>query len=244
MEGCENSTARGEQHMPDQPSQPPNDRFKAEMPDIPGLSGPAPKPAGAGGPWLVMVGLVAVLIAVFVGGRILSKTRRAEAVPVTTPQIDVPAPVPDLTASVPVASEQNPVIAVVSELKPWEAKQFNFHNRTTGENVAALIVRLPNGSSAQASGYWSFAMKPAYGNCQLEYIDDLQRLRSDYGYQQARHPMVGNPCNRSLYDPLKYAAIPGGVLARGAVVQGSDLRPPLGIETKMRSKDILAVRME
>jgi len=230
--------------MPDQPSQPPNDRFKAEMPDIPGLSGPTLKPAGGGGPWLVMAGLVAVLIAVFVGGRILSKTRRTEAVPAATPQIDVPAPVPDLTASVPVATEQNPVIALVSELKPWGAKQFNFHNRTTGENVAALIVRLPSGSSAQASGYWSFAMKPAYGNCQLEYIDDLQRLRSDYGYQQASHPMVGNPCNRSLYDPMKYAAIPGGVLARGAVVQGSDLRPPLGIEVRLKSKQILAVRME
>jgi len=165
-------------------------------------------------------------------------------VPVATPQIDVPAPVPDLTASVPVASEQNPVIAVVSELKPWGTKQFNFHNRTTGENVPALLVRLPNGSSAQASGYWSFAMKPAYGNCQLEYIDDLAKLRSDYGYQQARHPMVGNPCSLSLYDPLKYAAIPGGVLARGAVVQGSDLRPPLGIETKVHGKQILAVRME
>ena len=87
-------------------------------------------------------------------------------------------------------------------------------------------------------------MKPAYGNCQLEYVEDLQRLRSDYGYQQAKHPMVGNPCSRSLYDPLKYAAIPGGVLACGAVVQGSDLRPPLGIETKVHGKQILAVRME
>jgi len=43
---------------------------------------------------------------------------------------------------------------------------------------------------------------------------------------------------------LKYAAIPGGVLARGAVVQGSDLRPPLGIEVKLKSKQILALRME
>src|SRR5258708_24135658 len=173
-----------------------------------------------------MAGPVAVLIAVFVGGRIPSKTRRTEAVPVATSQIDVPAPVQDLTASVPVASDQNRVIAVVAEFKPWEAKQFNFHNRTTGENVAALIVRLPNGSSAQASGYWSFAMKPAYGNCQLEYIDDLQRLRSDYGYQQARHPMVGNPCSRSLYDPLKYAAIPARLLSPSPLLQAPGLRPP------------------
>ena len=231
--------------MPDQPSQPPNDRFKAEMPQIPGVSSPTVvKPATAGGPWLVMAGLVAVLIAVFVGGKILSKPRRTDAPPAPAAQIDVPAPVPDVDASVPVASEQDPVVATISELRPWGAKQFTFRNRLTGENVPALIVRLPTGSSAQASGYWSFAMKPAYGNCQLDYIDDLEKLRTDYGYQQARHPMIGNPCNRSLYDPLKYAPLPGSVLARGAVVQGSDLRPPLGIETRVHGKQILAIRME
>ena len=140
--------------------------------------------------------------------------------------------------------EENPVVGTISELKPWSSKQFTFHNRTTGENVSALIVRLPTGSSAQASGYWSFAMKPAYGTCQLEYIEDLQKLKTDYGYQAARHPMVGNPCTRSLYDPLKYASIPGNLLARGAIVQGSDLRPPLGIEIKLKGKDLLATRME
>jgi len=231
--------------MPDQPSQPPNDRFKAEMPQIPGVSSPTVvKPATAGGPWLVMAGLVAVLIAVFVVGKILSQSRRTDAPPAPAAQIDVPAPVPDVDASVPVASEQDPVVATISELRPWGAKQFTFRNRLTGENVPALIVRLPTGSSAQASGYWSFAMKPAYGNCQLDYIDDLEKLRTDYGYQQARHPMIGNPCNRSLYDPLKYAPLPGSVLARGAVVQGSDLRPPLGIETRVHGKQILAIRME
>jgi hypothetical protein len=107
-----------------------------------------------------------------------------------------------------------------------------------------LIIRLPTGSPNQASGYWSFAMKAAYGTCQLDYIDDLQKLRTDYGYQQAGHPMVVNPCSRSVYDPLRYAPLPGNVLARGAVVQGSDLRPPLGIETKVLGKQLLAVRME
>jgi hypothetical protein len=231
--------------MPEQPSQPPpGDRFKAEMPQIPGVTVQTVKPTGTGVPWLIMAGLVAVLIAVFVGGKILSKSRRTDAPPAPTAQIDIPAPVPDVAASVPVATDQHPVVATVSELKPWGAKQFTFRNRLTGENVPALIVRLPTGSSAQASGYWSFAMKPAYGNCQLDYIDDLEKLRTDYGYQQARHPMIGNPCNRSLYDPLKYAPLPGGVLARGAVIQGSDLRPPLGIETEIHGKQILAVRME
>jgi hypothetical protein len=231
--------------MPEQPSQPPNDRFKAEMPQIPGVSAPTTiKPAGARIPWLVLLGLVAVLVAVFVGGKILSKSRRTEAPPEPAAQIDVPAPAQDLTPSVPVVTEQDPAVAVISELKPWGAKRFTFRNRLTGESVPALLVRLPTGSSTQASGYWSFAMKAAYGNCQLDYIDDLQKLKTEYGYQQARHPMVGNPCSRSVYDPLKYAPLPGNVLARGAVVQGSDLRPPLGIETKLQGKQILAVRME
>jgi hypothetical protein len=231
--------------MTEQPSQPPNDRFKAEMPQIPGVSTPtAIKPAGTGIPWMVMAGLIAVLIALIVGGKVLSKSRRTEAPPAPAPQIDVPSPAPDLTPSLPVATEQDPAVAVTSELKPWGTKQFTFHNRLTGESVLALLVRLPTGSPNQASGYWSFAMKAAYGNCQLDYIDDLQKLRTEYGYQQARHPMVGNPCSRSVYDPLKYAALPGNVLARGAVVQGSDLRPPLGIETKVLGKQVLVVRME
>jgi len=230
--------------MQDQPSPPPNERFKAEMPQIPGVSTPSSKPSGSGGPWLVIIGLVAVLTAVFVGGRMLSKPRRAETPP-PAPQIEVPALVPDLTTSIPVATEQAPVIASVSELKFWQSKPFTFRNRQTGENIPALIVRLPVGSPAQAGGYWSFAMRPAYGNCQLEYIEDLQTLRTDYGYRQAKHPLVGNPCSRSLYDPLKYAPLPGGsALARGAIVQGSDLRPPLSIEIQLKGKDILATRME
>jgi hypothetical protein len=87
-------------------------------------------------------------------------------------------------------------------------------------------------------------MKAAYGNCQLEYVQDIARLREEYGFRGASHPMIGNPCSRTVYDPLKYGSIGGNVLARGAVMQGSDLRPPLGIEVKVQGKDILAVQME
>ena len=87
-------------------------------------------------------------------------------------------------------------------------------------------------------------MKPIYGNCQLDYVKDPQKLKTDYGYRRATHPMVANPCTRSLYDPLRYATLPGDVLARGAVVQGTDLRPPLGIEIQLKGKQIIATRME
>jgi hypothetical protein len=236
--------------MPDQPQPSASDRFKAEMPQIPGVAGRATRRSGpGGGPWLVVGGLAAVLVAVFLGGRVLSKSRRAEVPAATaavpTAQIDVPSTsaVPDLP--VPLITESAPVVAQVGELaKPWVSRQFTFRNRITGENVSALLIRLPGGAAAQPAGYWALAMKAAYSNCQLEYVQDIAKLQNDYSFPRASHPMIGNPCSRTVYDPLKYASIPGNVLARGAIVQGSDLRPPLGIEVKIRGKEILAVRME
>lgn len=244
------STSKVEIAMPDQP-QPSasSNRFKAEMPQIPGVgAGPERQSGPRGGPWLVVGGLSAVLIAVFIGGRLLSKSHRSESPPVPAAQIDIPtdAPsaVPDL--AVPTATEDNPVIARVGELaKGWDSRQFNFRNRATNENLPALLIRLPGRSSAQsAAGYWALVMKEAYGSCQLEYIQDLAKLRSDYSYRGASHPMLGNPCSRTVYDPLKYASLSGNVLARGAIVQGSDLRPPLGIEVTIKGNDIQAIRME
>jgi len=227
--------------MPDRPQPPANDRFKAEMPQIPGVAGATARAGSGGGPWLVVGGVVAVLLAVLVGGRLLSKSHRAESESGTA-QIDVPTAAPELP--VPAAKEGEPTIAHVGELaNPWDSRLFSFRNRS-GENVSALLLRLPGGSSAQSSSYWAVAMRSAYGNCQLEYVQDLDKLKAGYGYRQARHPMVGNPCSRSLYDPLKYASLPGNVLVRGAIAQGSDLRPPLGIEVKIRGKDIIATRME
>src|SRR5260370_19886715 len=214
------------------------------MPQIPGISPNSQRSPGVGGPWLIIVGLLAVLVAVFGGGRFFSKPRHPDPPPAPVAQSDIPAPVADITPAVPVVSEQDPVIASISELKPSASKEFTFRNRMTNEYVGALIVRLPVGSPAQAYGYWSFSMNAAFGICQLEYIEDLQKIKTDYGYPQAKHPMVGNPCSRTLFDPLKYATLPGNVVTRGAIVQGSDLRPPLGIEIKLRRKDILAIRME
>src|SRR5690348_9354778 len=159
--------------MPDQPQPSASDRFKAEMPQVPGVAGPAARrPGPGGGPWLVVGGLAAVLVAVFVGGRVLSKSHRAEApaapAALPTAQIDVPSTsaVPDLP--VPVVTESTPVVAQVGELaKPWDSRQFTFRNRVTGENVPALLIRLPGSAAAQPARYWALAMKAAYGNCQL-----------------------------------------------------------------------------
>ncbi len=56
--------------------------------------------------------------------------------------------------------------------------------------------------------------------------------------------MVGDPCTRTLFDPLKTTTLPGNLWIRGAIVQGSDVRPPLGVEIKLQGKNILALRSE
>jgi hypothetical protein len=194
-----------------------------------------------------MIGFLVLGLLILLGSRWLTHhPRTAEPVRVEpTPQIDVPSPPPDPSAALAHATEAHPVIATVGDLgKPWSSVDFFIKNALTGENVPATIVRLPGGSAAAASGYWAFSRKAPYGSCQLEYISDLEKLRTDYDYRKATHPLVGNPCSHTLYDPLRTASLPGNVWIRGAIVQGSDIRPPFGIEIKIQGKEILAIRSE
>jgi len=162
-----------------------------------------------------------------------------------TPQVDIPPPAPDTNAALPHATESQPGIASVDEMaEPWTSKDFFYKNRLSGENVPAALVRLPTGSGSQPASYWAFSLKAPFGNCNLEYVADIEKLRTEYGFRGAKHPMVGNPCSRTVFDPLKMMNIPGGVWVRGAIAQGSALRPPLGIEVEIRGKQILAARME
>jgi hypothetical protein len=224
--------------------QPTPDRFKADMPAIPGVSGSGRH--GANPAIRLVVGLLAVLAIVFLGARFALKPKpTAPPPPQPTPQIEVASPVPDPNASIPQATEVNPGIATEAEMaKPWSSKNFSFRNRLTGENVPSIIMRLPSGSASQPSGYWAFTLISPYGNCQLEYITDIAKLKTEYGFHAASHPMVGNPCSHTLFDPTKMASLPGDVLVRGAIAQGADIRPPLGIDLKIEDKKILAVRME
>ncbi|HET7259839.1 MAG TPA: hypothetical protein VFI75_08975 [Candidatus Acidoferrum sp.] len=227
--------------------QPPPDRYKAEMPEIPGISASGSRHGALNNPALRLVGgLVLVLVVVFLGARWILRPRHSEPPPAAPPpQIEVPSPAPDPNATLPHATQQDPGIATIAEMsEPWSTKKFFMRNGLTGENVPALLIRLPASSASQANGYWAFSMNAPYGDCKLEYVKDLAKLRSDYGFKGARHPMVGNPCSRTLYDPLKLSNLPGDVWVRGAIVQGSDLRPPLGIELNVQGKSIQAVRME
>jgi hypothetical protein len=128
-------------------------------------------------------------------------------------------------------------IATVAELaKPWSSKRFIFRNPVTSERTQALAVRLPGGA------LWGISLREPYGTCELEYITDLEKLRSQYEFP-ARHPMVANPCNGTVYDLARYSAGPSG-LVRGEIVRGTAVRPPIGIDVETRGSQIVALQIE
>ncbi|HLZ90800.1 MAG TPA: hypothetical protein VKQ28_03730 [Candidatus Acidoferrum sp.] len=222
----------------------PSQRFKPDVPQIPGLP---EQGAGsqAGFRPMRFIGFAASLIFGLLVVRWLMLPTTRPAPPATTPpQIEVPAPASDPNAAMPLATPSEPQIASVDEMALWAAKDFLYKNRVSGEDVPALLIRLPTGTVGQSGSYWAFSLNAPFDNCHLEYVQDLHKLREDYGFRAAKHPMVGNPCSRTVYDPLKLMKLPGDIWVRGAIVQGSDSRPPLGIEVEIRDRQILAARME
>lgn len=223
-------------------------RFKAEMPQIPGISREAVHVSqhNAFALLSLIAGVIVFGVVLLYATRWLSHSRHIASARVEpAPQLEVPAAPPDPNSLLPHADNNNPVIAQLSDLaEPWSSKDFFIRDTTSGNNVPATIVRLPSGSPTSASGYWAFSRKAPYGDCALEYIRDLNALRNGYEFREPKHPLVGNPCSHTLYDPLQTASLPGDIWIRGAIVQGSDIRPPFGVEIKIEGKQILAIRTE
>jgi len=134
-------------------------------------------------------------------------------------------------------------VAAVQELaEPWSSKAFVFHRPETKEDISSIVIRLPDSAPDQPGSYWAFSLQPLLGKCQLEYVTDLQKLSDDRF--QAKHPMVGDPCSRAVFDPLQMADLASGNWARGAIVKGYAFRPPLGIEIHIQSDQLVAAKME
>ncbi len=128
-------------------------------------------------------------------------------------------------------------IATTSELaKDWSAKKFIFRDPLTSREVPAMVVHLPGGV------YWGFSLIEPYGSCEMEFITDMQKLRADYGFRGS-HPMVGDPCNRAVFDLTRYGSGPAG-LVRGEIAHGAAVRPPLAIEIQVHGKQVLAKKIE
>jgi serine/threonine-protein kinase len=235
--------------------------LKAEMPRIPGLESKA-KPAAAesGAEQTVdgkapgksrMVGLWAAGVALavvlgFFGVRAMRTSGQQEPAPVEpTGQGEQPEPEPRRAPAPPLATAEHPEIATVEEMAaPWSSKEFFLQTPAAPSGVPALLVRLPGGAAEKSGSYWAFTTEVVYDRrCHYEYITDLAKLSSDYGFA-AEHPMVGNPCTHSVLDPERQKQIAGNILVRGEIVKGTDVRPPLGIDIRVKGKQIQALRLE
>ena len=147
-------------------------------------------------------------------------------------------PAVNFTNPVPPVREGPTVAATVEELsKPWAAKQFNFVKPFTHEKIDAMVMRLPSGE------LWAFSLQAPYGTCKLQYVTDLAALASTYRFRAA-HPMVVNPCDSTVFDPLKVGPLDGNTWARGQIMQGGSLRPPFAIDVKMSGHSIIAENIE
>jgi hypothetical protein len=230
------------------PSKPPDnvERFRAEMPQIPGVGSARPSVSTSADDAIanrrlqigglsaaVLVAGIAILWwakSATYGG---SKPASSE-----TAESSLPAP-PPVDAGPTITIPEGPTMAATAEelAKPWSMKKFTFVRPLTHENLDAMVIRLPSGH------LWAFALREPFGRCNLEFVTDSGQLAKQYGFR-ASHPMVASPCTSTVYDPLKVGPLGGDVWVRGEIVRGSGLRPPISIDVEEKGSSIVADRIE
>jgi hypothetical protein len=222
------------------------DPFRPEMPQIPGVGDASrqAEPSSSGIPKqrLLQIGGIAAAV-ILIGAAAFwwskSKPSGATASPSSETEVAVEViPAPPLPNPGAAHHEGSNVAATVEELsKPWAAKKFTFVKPLTQENINAMVIRLPGG------GLWAFSLQGPFGHCELEFVTDLGKLDSQYRYN-ASHPMVVNPCDSTVYDPMKVGSLGGNTWVRGEIVRGSSLRPPISIDVRVRGHSIVADSIE
>lgn len=249
--------------QPKPPDKPKFDPFKADTPVLPGVpkkmpavAGPAgaagagfkldfkdPKIlAGAGGAGLL---LIILIIWMFSGSSAPPPSSTSAQPEAATPSAGAPpaaatAPASPVPAGPPTVQMPGSAGTVDEFPQAWSVKKLFV--RSAAGRVPAIIIRLPGGTARNASTYWGLLLMSPYGRCELEYVTDLKKIADDYGYR-ASHPMVVDPCNLTVFDPTRLGEV-GGIVARGAVVQGTTLRPPLGMELKIEGNRIMILQTE
>jgi hypothetical protein len=222
------------------------DPFKPADPNLPGVSArvtaPQPAPRARSFPPKVAIALVAALALGAAGTWWLIGPARTSArhAPVELAALALAAEAEVLEPPAPpIPLAPGPVATVEEMREPWATKLFYFRGLVEDEKIPAALVRLPG----ERGGYWAFAVTEPFGRCQLELVADRERLAREFGYR-AQHLMVADPCNGSVYHPLRWGVLPSGAVARGEVVAGPAIRPPLAIQIAVRGGEIHALRIE
>src|SRR5258708_21134385 len=221
------------------------DRVRTDMPQIPGVNNARPIASGsatnADAKRLLQIGglaAAALLMAIAILWWMKRASHGAPESPTSDPAAEAAAP--PFVAEAPDASDTaGPTVAATAEelAEPWSSKQFTFVRPFSHEHLNAMVIRLPGGV------LWPFALREAFGKCDLEYVTDLAKLAKQYGYR-ASHPMVASPCSSTVYDPLNVCPFDGNVWGRGEIVQGGTVRPPISLNLEENRLSIAADRTE
>ena len=231
------------------------DRFKPAAPKIPGVpeagqavAPPAPAPKRppmaliAGGGAAVLVVLVLVIWWALRPAPKAAPGTPAEAQTAATPAATAPGSPAAQSSEAPLPTAPGEIATLDELAKPWSSKRFYFRKLIGDELVVGIVVRLPSGAPRTPQGYWGFAAGAPKQPCELQVVSDVKRLAEEFGYR-ASHAMVVNPCNRTVYDPLRLADV-AGVWVRGEVVAGPGGRPPLAILIRVEGNSVIASQME
>jgi len=227
------------------------DRFKPQQPTIPGVPtekvppqavppehlSPEPAKASPRSPSLWVSLGAGALVVIVIGIAWWAHSSSAKQAPpqvVETPADSAPEPAAKPVERMPIGPGE---IATAEELStPWSSKRFIFRDPVTSQQTPAIAVRLPGGT------LWGVSLREPYGTCELDYVTDLEKLRTQYQFR-ASHPMIVDPCTHTVFDLMRYGAGPNG-LVRGEIAAGTAVRPPIGIEISTRGNRIVAVQME
>ena len=231
----------------DQPASAQPNRFKPEMPRIPGVNEQLHPRSSIFSNSSFKLILPAVAIVAVLGGvvwHLHSSAGRKLPASAAAGESSPDAPAADLAAvPAPLPSAPGPIATIEELAQPWSAKRFNFVRPDTHVTVPAMVVRLPGIAGDHSNAYWGFALTPLFGGCDLDYVTDTKELAARYRYS-ANHPMVAAACNGSLYDPLRMGSVGDGVWVRGEVMQGPGIRPPTAVRIQVSGHSIIADRIE
>jgi hypothetical protein len=213
-----------------------------ESQHTPGLMGPPPFASDDSAPKLKFLWVGLTLAGALATTFLLFSLKRNPTPAQATPGAKPANPAPSIAREVPVADTKLPMgpgeIATTAQLsKPWSSARFYFRDPVTSKPAPAMVVHLPGGT------FWGFSLVEPFGNCVLEYVTDLQKLRTTYAFDEAAHPMVVDPCNGTVFDLTHYGNAPSG-LVRGEIEKGAGWRPPLAIEIRIQGNKVIAARME
>ena len=177
-------------------------RFKAEMPQIPGVS-PSSRRGSRSNPLLPLIAGVIVLGVVRFSGCAGLDARSGTA---ARPRgahspTHVPAPPPDPASLLPHAEKAHPVIAERPNFPSPGLRPISSSAISPPAKRARLGLRLSFRVCSPGMAIGVFPPGPLHPPTGI--YSRSRRFRKENDYHSATHPLVGNPCSHTLYDSRK-----------------------------------------